>query len=82
MVATIEVLVLVVLGLLFFLWFRNTNIAKAHRRHGFHLGQQGTHVGSYHAPAWRMPRPTSPPAALHDVDQRPQRRQWFARKGR
>jgi hypothetical protein len=81
MVAIIEVAALAVLALAFYVWFRGTNISKAHRRHGFHPGQQGNQVGGYHAPGWGMPRLTPPPAALHDIELRPRRRWWFARRG-
>ncbi len=82
MVAVIEVAVLLLFTLLFYLWFRGTNMAKAHRRHGLHPGQQGNRVTpALHSLPWGIPPPTPPPAALHDFEQRPRRRWWFARRG-
>jgi hypothetical protein len=70
MVVFFEVVTVLVLGLVGFLWFRRTPIYRARRDHGVAPGQYGTRTdfGMY-----QPSQPPPPPAALHDLE-RPGRR--------
>lgn len=76
MVAAIEVAVLVLLALLFYIWFRGTNMHRAHRDHGGAPGQYGTRVqfGMY-----QQSQPPQVAHALHGYERR-RRRRWFTRR--